>query len=505
MLKRLLSLQFFVILMGIAAVAMMIPGIHAAAVKDYHVMRAFIQSSVVLGVLTTLIAIATANYKMRNQARGYLLALFMTFTALPLMLAVPFYEAVQNTSFLNAYVEMVSSLTTTGATLFDADRLPPSVHLWRGIVGWMGGLFAWVTAVAVLAPMNLGGFEVLSPSATGRGANRASGEIWASNLSERLQRYSGRLLPVYTGLTVMLWLGLLIAGDTPLVAFIHAMSTLATSGISPISGLDQTGSGRVGEAMILCFLIFAISRLTFSTDQPGANLRRLTSDPEFRIGAVLVLLIPVLLFFRHWAGAYEVDEIGNLSAGSRALWGSVFTVMSFLTTTGFQSADWGEARTWSGLATPGMILMGLALIGGGVATTAGGVKLLRVYSLYKHGIREMERLVHPSSVGGAGTVARRLRRRGAHVAWVFFMLFAFSLAVVAIALSLTGLNFETATTLAVATLSTTGPLAVIAAETPIIYGSLADGAKLIIAAAMVLGRLEALAIIALLNPDFWRV
>jgi len=502
--KRILSAQFFVILMGIVAIAMIIPGVHAAAVKNYFVMRAFIQSSIVLMVLTILIGIATDNYTMRNQARGYLLTLFMTFTALPLMLAVPFYEAVQNTSFLNSYVEMVSSLTTTGATLFESDRLSPSVHLWRGLVGWMGGFFVWVTAAAVLAPMNLGGFEVLSPSATGRGASQLSGVTWASNYSKRLQRFSVRLLPIYLGLTVVLWLGLLLAGDMPLVAFMHAMATLATSGISPIGGLEQDGSGRVGEVLILLFLVFAISRQTFSTDQPGANLRRIALDPEFRIGVTLVVLIPVLLFFRHWAGALEIDEIGNLSAGLHALWGGVFTVMSFLTTTGFESSAWGEARAWSGLATPGMILMGLALTGGGVATTAGGLKLLRVYSLYKHGIREMDRLVHPSSVGGAGSVARRLRRQGAYVAWVFFMLFALSLAFVAIALSLTGLGFETSATLAVATLSTTGPLAISAPETPIIYGSLGDGAKMIIAAAMVLGRIEALAIIALLNPDFWR-
>ena len=84
------------------------------------------------------------------------------------------------------------------------------------------------------------------------------------------------------------------------------------------------------------------------------------------------------------------------------------------------------------------------------------------------------------------------------------MLFAISLAAVMVLLSLTGINFEAALVLAVAALSTTGPLITVAAETPISLVDVPDAAKLVLAAAMVLGRLEALALIALFNPDFWR-
>ena len=84
------------------------------------------------------------------------------------------------------------------------------------------------------------------------------------------------------------------------------------------------------------------------------------------------------------------------------------------------------------------------------------------------------------------------------------MLFALSIAGVMLMLSLTGVQFETAMVLAVASLSTTGPLASIAAETPIAYSGIPDAAKAILAAAMVLGRLEALAIIALFNPEIWQ-
>ena len=151
-----------------------------------------------------------------------------------------------------------------------------------------------------------------------------------------------------------------------------------------------------------------------------------------------------------------------------------------------------------------MMLLGLAIIGGGVATTAGGVKLLRVYALFRHGERELERIVHPSSIGGKGAEARRLRRQGAYMAWVFFMLFAMSIGVTVLMLSMAGLAFEPALVLAISALTTTGPLAEVALADPIGYGGLSVAVKAILGLAMVVGRLETLALIALLAPGGWR-
>ena len=256
--------------------------------------------------------------------------------------------------------------------------------------------------------------------------------------------------------------------------------------------------------VLFVFFIFAITRYSFALDDARERARQMYHDPEARMGLICVLVLPVLLFLRHFLGAGGADSETDLVNALRAFWGGAFTVLSFLTTTGFESTDWIAVRNWSGLQTPGLILMGLALVGGGVATTAGGVKLLRVYALYMHGKREMERLVHPSSVGGAGNQMRRNRREGALVAWIFFMLFALSLSAVGLALAATGQDFEAATVLAVMALSTCGPLASVATEMPILLGSLPDSAQVILAMAMVLGRLETLALLALLNPGFWR-
>ncbi len=215
-------------------------------------------------------------------------------------------------------------------------------------------------------------------------------------------------------------------------------------------------------------------------------------------------ILPLVQFLQHWTGTYVEDQARNAVLMAEAFWGSIFTTLSFLTTTGYVSEDWAAARAWAGPGSSGLLLLGLALIGGGVATTAGGVKLLRVYALFKHGERELELLIHPNSVGGDGATARRLRGEGAYVAWIFFMLFAISIAIVMAALTLTGLAFEPAMVFTIAALSTTGPLAAVAADAPLSYDLLDGPAKAILAAAMVLGRLETLAILALLAPESWR-
>jgi len=182
----------------------------------------------------------------------------------------------------------------------------------------------------------------------------------------------------------------------------------------------------------------------------------------------------------------------------------LFTSLSFLTTTGFVSIDWHAAQAWSGIETSGVILLGLALIGGGIATTAGGVKLLRIFALYVSGLREMERMVHPSAMPLSGSMRSQIRQRGSTLAWVFFMLFAISIALVSLTLAATGMSFDQAMTLSVATLSTTGPLASIASEEPIFFLGLGNVAKFTLGLTMVLGRLEVLVIIALLSPSGWR-
>jgi trk system potassium uptake protein TrkH len=504
--KRIEDLPLIVILIGISAIGMVIPAVFAAATEDFPAMRAFLHGSGLTMTLAVLVGVATGNYQPKHQSLSHLFALFATFVFLPIMLALPVKLTEPDMRYLNAYVEMVSSVTTTGATFFDVpDRLAPAVHLWRATVAWAGGLYILVMAVAVLAPMNLGGFDVLASATGNEQRSSASDEFWAQDGGRRIVKYASQIAPLYIGLTLFLWLLLVIQTQAPMVSLVNAMSILSTSGISATNeGLHAGGGGIAVEVTVFFFLFLALSRQPMAIEKGMRPLHTVWTDPELRMGAALVGGVAAVLFARHWLGAFEVNAEDDVFGAFRSLWGSVFTALSFLSTTGFESIAWSEARDWSGLPTSGLILLGLALFGGGVATTAGGVKLLRVYALYVHGRRELDKLVHPSSVGGRGLGGRRFRREGAFLAWIFFMLFALAICIVVLGLTLTGQDMERAIVLAIAALSTTGPVANVALDVPISYELLSDTAKLILSAAMVLGRLETLVIIALFNPDFWR-
>jgi len=501
--QRIRDLPLLLILAGAAALSMLLPALHGFVQRDYAVARAFFYASLLSLLMIALIGIAVSTWRPRNLARSHLAALVLAYVVLPPLLAVPLHQALPGTSYHDAWFEMVSAFTTTGATTYAPERLSDTLHLWRALVGWLGGFFVLMSAIAILAPLNLGGFEVVSGGAVGYGIGGRQADRHAPP-AERVLRTALTLFPVYGGLTLLLWLLLLLAGDPSLVALSHAMGTLSTSGISPLPLTDVTGSGLGGEALILLFFAFALTRRAYFGTALAGSPVPLRRDPEVRIALACIMVLPLVQFLQHWTGLYEPAEGAGPFDGLLAFWGGIFTTLSFLTTTGYISEHWQLSRDWAGPGSSGLILVGLALIGGGVATTAGGVKLLRVYALFRHGERELQRLIHASSVGGGGMLARRLRREGAHVAFIFFVLFAVSIMVVMSALTLAGQGFEPAMVLAVATLSTTGPLAVVAGEHALPYAALTPLVKSILAAAMILGRLEMLALLVLLAPDSWR-
>ena len=141
MLERLLNLPLILVLMGIFSIAMLVPALHALTLEDHSVARGFFYSRLLSLSIIIMISISLSGRpRSENHDIENLASLALAYTAMPVILAIPFYEGLETTRFLNAYVAMVSALTTTGATLFtDPDRWVDSLHLWRALVAGLGG------------------------------------------------------------------------------------------------------------------------------------------------------------------------------------------------------------------------------------------------------------------------------------------------------------------------------------------------------------------------------
>lgn len=388
--------------------------------------------------------------------------------------------------------------------MFDSPSdLSRPLHLWRSLVAWFGGLVILIAAIAVMEPLSLGGFEIRSTrNEVGVQPVNSAGKTIES--SDRVIRAVRRILPLYVFVTAILALLLVTFGDNGFVAVTHAMAVVSTSGISPVGGLENSNAGFLGELAILAFFVFAVSHQFFSRHYQRVR-GSIYSDPEIKIAVVIAIAVSTVLFFFHFVGIATDDTSFTMQRAFNAWWGGLFTSVSFLTTTGFVSDHWVFAKIWANLHSTGLILLSLTVLGGGIATTAGGIKLLRVYVLFKHGERELARLVHPSSVAGFGGEARHIRREGAYVTWMFVMLFVLAIAGISLALSLCGLEFESAFVLAIASLSNTGPLASAFGGEIESYGQLSDNARMYLDISMIIGRMEILAVVALLNTTLWRL
>jgi trk system potassium uptake protein TrkH len=496
---RLDHLPLFFHLFGVAALAMLVPSIHALVSENYAEARSFFYTGLLGLFFLFMIAIAASNRKIMESGVQQLASLAFGLLLLPVFLAIPEYDIIQNTYFINAYFDMVSALTTTGIVVFEAERISDTLHLWRALVAWMGGALIWLAAAAILAPMNLGGFEV----AADRNVQKAH-FLTVVERKKFLKRMTIALFPLYVSLTACLWLGLTISGIPGFDSLIFAMSILATSGITGVNEINDFGANWVAEFIMLLFLFLALSRGKMERGRGYWGASILPSGPELRLG---MTIIAFLVFFLAMMQLYTVGSADMPLFGIstiKAIWADIFTVTSFLTTNGWSSAYWLDVQNWSGFSVPGILFLGIVLIGGGVATTAGGVKLLRVYALYANAVREIDRLVHPSSVGQTRSVYQSELRSKAFIAWIFFMLFAISLALITLALAGAGMDFEVALVSCVSALSTTGPLMNMVFGDGIDFIAIGTASKLIMSFGMVLGRLEILVLLALFTPEIWR-
>lgn len=415
---------------------------------------------------------------------GFLLAT-LSWVVTCISASIPLVMAIPGISFTDAFFEAMSGITTTGSTVLSGlDDLPPSINMWRHMLHWLGGLGIIVLAVAILPMLGVGGMQLYKA--------QTPGPVKDEKLTPRITETAKSLWVVYTVMTVAGIVALRFTGMSWFDAICHSMSALSLGGFSTHDA-SVAYFDSVFVELVLCVLMIAAS-LNFA--RHFVALRRLTlapyrSDPEARsviiVLAVSVVLVTLVLY---------VD--GYYPSFSTTLRHATFNVISMATTTGFVSQDF---EAWPVFAPFCMLLLSCIVCSTG--STGGGIKMFRTLLLSRQAGREMKLLVHPNAVWPVRIGGKPVPDHIGGSVLAFIFLFFMTVVSVTFALLLTGLDFVSSFSAAVASITNTGPgLALVGPVKN--FAILTDVQTWICTAAMLLGRLEIFSVVVLFTPAFWR-
>lgn len=414
---------------------------------------------------------------------GYLVtALFWivlgSFGALPFALSDAPHMGVADALF-----EAFSGLSTTGATVLTGlDKLPHAILYYRQQLQWLGGMGIVVLAVAVMPMLGIGGMQLYRAE--------MPGPLKEHKLSPRIADTAKTLWFLYCGLTAACALAYWAAGMSLFDAIGHSFSTIAIGGFST----HDASIGYFGSPLIelICMAFLVISGINFGLHFLAWRQRRVShylKDPECRayLGILLALFLitsATLILHHHYESPLQSIRY------------AAFMVISVATTTGFGLADFS---TWPTLLP--YLLLYSTFIGACAGSTGGGMKVMRVLLVYRQGMREFLRLLHPNGVFLVKLGRRTVPDRVVESVWAFFSIYLVTFVSLMLVLLALGVDQLTAFSTLASCLNNLGPAL---GEAAVHYGNLPAGAKLVLSLAMVLGRLEVFSLLILLTPAFWR-
>lgn len=398
----------------------------------------------------------------RIDLRSTMLLVFLWWTAAPLFGALPLW--LDDWSFVDGYFEIVSALTTTGATLdraaFAADRVD---LFWRAALQWLGGLSSLAIAAAIFIRPAFVGADTLIPSFS-------TGE--RSSYAHAIGTAARSFVLVYAFITAVAITLLALNGASLVDAAILAMSTAASGGIVP----HPEGLSAYPITLMLALAPFVVlSGVNFILLERTARGQPIVfHDLESAAYLALVLALGLGLW---------------LLAGGGKLAEHLFNAASLFSTNGVTVGP-----------PPGLVIaLVTVIIGGSAVSTAGGLKILRWLVIMRRTQLEVRRLVLPSAVFGPHDAGNELG------VWMHFLVFTFALAVLTAALAAGGHSFEAAAAGAVGALANAGPVIALTPDGAEGYQIFSDAPlRLLLAFAMIVGRLEGVAALMLINRAFWR-
>jgi len=444
----------------------------------------FLLSAAILLLAGILIYLPVRHATQDLRLRDGFLVVVSAWLALVLVGALPFLlMTTPHISYVDAVFESMSGLTTTGATIVThIDNLPRALLYYRQQLQWLGGMGIIVLAVAILPMLRIGGMQLYRAE--------TPGPMKDHKLTPRITETAKALWLIYVGITVVCVFAYWLGGMKLFDAVGHAFSTVAIGGFSTHDDSLAFWNNPTLEIVASIFMLIAgVNFALHFTAWRRASAQPYFLDPELKVYISLIIAFAILASFAlYFTGTYD-SLVTSFRYGS-------FQVISAMTTTGFTTADF---YTWPGFLP--VLLICIAFIGGCAGSTAGGMKVYRVILLYRQSVREIQRLIHPHAVIHIKIGGQKTSDTVISAVWGFFFLYIASFAVMTMLLTATGLDAETSYSAVGACITNLGPAL---GKAGVNYASLNDTAKLILSAAMLLGRLEIYTLLVILSPAFWR-
>lgn len=470
------------ILLSILALFMLLPAF-LDWYNDQPNWGAFLEAAFVTAFVGICLFLSNARSQSENlTVKQAFILTTLVWLNMALFSALPLYFSDTNMGFTDSFFESMSGMTTTGSTVMvGLDGQSKGILLWRALIQWLGGVGFIVMAMAILPLLKIGGMQLFRTESSDR----------SEKALPRARQVASAIGGTYLLLTVLAVITFWAAGMTAFDALCHAMSTLSTAGFSTHDASVGYYNDALIEASITLFMAIGgvpiILFAQFLRGKPGSLLR--DSQVRWYIGTLALSIFLV--------SAWLVNEF-NIE-WSRALRMASFNVVSVITTTGFATQDY---YAWGSFVVLSMFLLGV--VGGCTGSTAGGIKIFRFQVLYETTRAQINQLVQPHGVFKPIYNGKPISEQVTSSVITFIILFGTSFSILAVLLSLTGLDYITSMSGAATAMANLGP-----GLGPIIgpagnFSSLPDAAKWLLSFGMLLGRLEIFTVLILFSRYFWR-
>ncbi len=425
--------------------------------------------------------LATRNNTDTLGIRDIFILIPLAWFALALMATIPLYVSALHMSFVDAFFETVSGLTTTGATVLTGlDTLPKGILMWRSLLQWIGGVGIVVMASGVLPIMQIGGMQLLKLEFDPR----------MEKALPRTAQLALFVVLVYSILTLLCAALYYIFGMSGFDAINHAMTTIATGGYST----HDASMGYFANTQILttstAFMIVASLPFVLLITTIRGGWREFWLDSQARwFFTILCAVIIVMIWNNQPYFTYFWQNVLH----------TAFNMTSIMTGTGYATQAYDQ---WGGIAIPMAVLV--MLLGGCAGSTTCGLKMFRLKVIWESISVQMKGFIHPNGVFLPYYGKKVIDNAVAVSVMAYTIIFLLLVLVFTIIFGMLGYDLVTALSAATTSLACLGPGLGEFIGPNGTYQSVSDGFKWVFTVGMFIGRLEVFTVLVVLTPSFWR-